>query len=99
MTSHDLDAWAVAIWDTDTADVWHKDLLRSSRLLEQSAPIVPMSIPFLTLPREIRDMIYRYLLSTEYTKQVYREAFVVSTLRSIDAVRLIQCLGLDVRRI
>ena len=30
-------------------------------------PPVPMS---LTLPREVRDMIYRYLLSTKYTKQL-----------------------------
>lgn len=32
-----------------------------------------MSMPFLALPRELRDVIYHYLLSIKYTKVVTEE--------------------------
>ena len=34
-------------------------------------------ITFLSLPREIRDEIYRFLLSTKYTKRILHEAELV----------------------
>lgn len=45
-----------------------------------STPLIPTSISFLILPREIRDMIYRHLLSTRYTESVYIEPEVVRAI-------------------
>ena len=49
-------------------------------------PLVPMS---LTLPREVRDMIYRYLLSAKYTKQL------MITLTLVGAVVFLQDFKTD----
>ena len=43
-------------------------------------PLVPMSIPFLTLPREVRDIIYRHLLSTKYTKHMSTVSTIVGAV-------------------
>lgn len=57
------------------ADAWGVDLPATMPLV--TTPLVPMSIPFLALPRELRDMIYRHLLSTKYTKSGYIEPEIV----------------------
>ena len=53
------------------ADIWDVDARSHTPPLAQSTTksSIATSISFLSLPREIRDMIYRYLLSTEYTKR------------------------------
>ena len=54
------------------ADICGMDTCSQTPHLVQSATksSIATSIPFLTLPREVRDIIYRYLLSTKYTKYV-----------------------------
>ena len=56
---------------TGIADIWDIDARSHTPHLLQSATksSIATSISFLTLPREIRDIIYRYLLSTKYTKR------------------------------
>lgn len=53
-----------------------------------------MSTPFLNLPRELRDEIYRHLLSTKNTKQVFEESPRVSPNCITDSTKLIQPSGL-----
>ena len=56
---------------------------------------------FLSLPREIRDEIYRFLLSTKYTKHVLHEAEAVgSTCLFNDSVKyhLTAYVGFDEER-
>lgn len=71
-------------WNTRHADGWG---------IEYSQPVtmpsVTMSIPFLTLPRELRDVIYRYLLSINYTKHLFgRFPRIVSSFGFADVARL-----------
>ena len=61
--------------------------------------LVPMTLPFLTLPRELRDIIYRYLLSTKYTKNVFRESKKASVADFITVPRLTRKLVLNERRV
>ena len=75
---------------TSIADEWGKDACGHIPHLIQSFPksSIATSISFLNLPRELRDIIYRHLLSTKYTKHVVREPSMVSTLLIFDAARL-----------
>ena len=59
------------------------------------------SLTFLSLPREIRDEIYRFLLSTKYTKHILHKAELVgSTCLSNDSVKyqLTSYVGFDEKR-
>lgn len=57
--------------------------------------LIPMSIPFLSLPRELRDMIYRHLLCTKYTKGVSETPSMVCTNRVGHAASLTERQGLN----
>ena len=58
-------------------------ILTKSRLAIKDRPE-----PFLRLPREIRDEIYRFLLSTKYTKHILHEAELVGpTCLSTDSAK------------
>ena len=67
------------------ADDWGKGARDQSSDLIQSftKSSIATSISFLTLPRELRDIIYRHLLSTKYTKHVVYDTPVVSALLNL----------------
>ena len=58
-------------------------------------PLVPISIPFLVLPREIRDIMYRHLLSTKYTKYTVTIPEVVGAVPFLRGSRLTWQSGLN----
>lgn len=80
MGSTEVEAWSTEEWDRDALDAWGTETVDSGQCwnLPTPVPLIPMSIPFLALPRELRDMIYRYLLSIKYTKDVTEEPARVS---------------------
>ena len=81
----DLTNWEVVEYKTPPCtDEWGSACYTP----EEATPLLPMSIPFLSLPRELRDKIYRYLLSIKYIRWIYRAAREVSRIRFVDAALL-----------
>ena len=75
---------------TDIADKCGKDARGHDPQLIQytTKSSIAKSVSFLSLPRELRDIIYRHLLSTKYTKRVVCGTSIVSTFLIVDTVRL-----------
>ena len=97
----DLDVTSADEGNTDSAELWSSRFRHSGPPPEppSTMTLVPMSIPFLTLPRELRDIIYRHLLSTKRTKDYSREPSRVSAFNFLRVSKLTADSGLGERRI